>query len=225
MRSHYYRTASIVGGSIGQGVVCALMLVLILCGAAACRTKAPVSPAHVTPITKPEKPQNAGAAESDDETTSGSAAASEMRGMNPQSLGEGARLLVGREFEPVYFDNGGTELDGEARRRLTEYAGWLKQPGHEHVWIALVGYCDGGQGVRFGFDLAMARAFAVEEFLATNGLDRKKIFSIGYGRATDEPTSNRVEVLGFVGPENEGELGKVTTEPESAPAPEKREEI
>lgn len=200
----------------------ALMLVLVLGCAAACRTGVKKNPALVTPITTPAKTINADAAESNDRSTSGTAAAEgEMRPVNPQTLGEGARLLVGREFDPVYFDSRSTELDGEARRRLNEYLGWLKHPEHERVWVALVGYCDAGQGVRFGFDLAMARAIAVEEFLVANGLDRKRIYSIGYGRGGEEPTSNRIEVLGFVGPESEGELGKVSTEPENAPEPEK----
>lgn len=148
-----------------------------------------------------------------------------MRPVNPQMLGEGARLLVGREFEPIYFETSSTELNSEARRRLTEYVNWLKQPEHAHVWVALVGYCDTQHSARFGFDLAMARAFAVEEFLVANGFDRRRIYSIGYGRANEEPTSNRVEVLGFVGPQNEEEMGKAPAEAEEAPEPEPEREV
>lgn len=206
------------------GLARALALVALACGAAACRTRPPALPVHVTPITKPDKP--VAAAANDRETTETAALkAGDLRPVNPQTLGEGARLLVGREFEPIFFDGSGTELAAEARRRLTEYVDWLGKPEHGHVWVALVGYCDAGQGVRFGYGLAMARALAVEEFLAGNGLDRRRIYSIGYGRGDEKPTSNRVEVLGFVGPQNEDDLGKVPTEPEAAPEPEPQPEF
>jgi outer membrane protein OmpA-like peptidoglycan-associated protein len=189
----------------------ALMLVSLLGAAVGCHT-APKKPSvRATPITTPAPTPKPAA---DDESTSQTAGAGEMRPANPMALGEGARLLVGREFDPVYFDAESTELDSEARRKLSDYVGWLKQPEHEHVWVAVVGYCDAGQAVKFGFDLAMARALAAEEFLVANGLDRKRIYSIGYGRATDEPTSNRVEVIGFVGPQGQSEPGKVPAGPE-----------
>ncbi|MCE5228271.1 OmpA family protein [bacterium] len=200
-------------GVMRAKMIRALAFVFVLGMLAGCVSKIKERPLRITTISHPAKPAPT-AVKADDETTSGTANTGEMRPANPMGLGEGARLLVGREFDPIYFDSDSTELDSEARRKLNEYVTWLKEPEHGHVWIALVGYCDSGQAVKFGYNLAMARALAAEEFLVANGLDRKRIYSIGYGRATDEPTANRVELLGFVGPDGKSEPDQVPAGPE-----------
>lgn len=211
------RMTSIKRGLGNRSLAGAMMLVVFLSAGCALRP-ARQETAHYTPIaTSAATAAPVGVESKDtDSTATAAIAAGRLRPANPESFGEGARLLVGREFDPVYFDGDTTELDGEARRRLNEYAGWLKD--HAQVWVALVGYCDGGHGVRYGYNLAMARALAAEEFLVANGLDRKRIYSIGYGRASaGDHTGNRIEILGFMAP---SEPALISAEPEEAPEPE-----
>lgn len=208
------RTTSITRSVGKPGLACACMLVFLF--SSGCLRPSGKSAPRITPIATPSV--MAAPAAMDAATTSTTANGA-MRAANPESLGEGARLLVGREFDPVYFDGDGTELDGEARRILGEYVDWLK--GHGQVWLALVGYCGPDQGSKFGYNLAMARALAVEDYLVANGLDRKRIYSIGYGRTgSDDATANRVEVMGFMAP---SQPAMISAEPDNPPEPERPE--
>ncbi len=139
------------------------------------------------------------------------------RPANPAALGEGARMLVGRTFEPVYFDEASAELNGAARRRLTEYARWLGE--NNRVWLTLMGHADTAHGLDFGYNLAMARALAVEDFLVGHGLARRRLYPISFGAAGagSGELGNRVELMGFMAPAGRDEPAEVSAEPQSPP--------
>jgi outer membrane protein OmpA-like peptidoglycan-associated protein len=131
----------------------------------------------------------------------------EARLQSPATLGEGANLAVGRSFAAIQFDRESTELDSEARRTLAEYATWFKA--HPRVWAVLAGYTDRHGALRYNYQLGMARAIAVQEFLRDQGLDRRKFYPISYGKdfpvdaaATEaaDAQNNRVEFKAFVAP-------------------------
>lgn len=128
--------------------------------------------------------------------------------VNPAILGEAARLAVGRDFDPVYFEPDSYELTFTTRRSLHEYAQWLGD--NPHVWITLEGHDDESGTVEYGLNLAMARAVAVKERLAGLGVNDERLFTISFGEiqpavpdapAEPAPANRRVEFLAFVAPE------------------------
>lgn len=177
----------------------------------------------------PREPEHLAArpAAADDQPSSAALAAAQegIRPGNPQGWGASAMMAVGREFEPVFFTDTSTELDYAARRRLNEYAQWFRE--NSRVWIALAGYCDADNSVRFGYNLAMARALAVEDYLAGEGIDRRRLFPISYGMNLPEvepgnpqasELNNRVEVMGFIAPV--GQAAPPPIKESAAPPPE-----
>lgn len=101
---------------------------------------------------------------------------------NPEAWGRGAQLSVGRNFDPIYFDPGSSELDYTARNRLKDYAEWLK--GHPSVWVTLAGYAATDGTDEFALNLSMARALAVKDFLLGQSLSPTRMFTISYGDLT-----------------------------------------
>ncbi len=147
-----------------------------------------------------------------------------LRPGNPEALGEGARLLAGRDFEPVYFDRDGSELDLAGRRLLTEYAAWLKE--HPRVWVTLIGFAGAGLTKEFAYNLGMARALAVMEYLEALGIDARQLYPISYGNellfvapdSGDDGLNHRVEIIGFAAPAGSVGPQPVPLGPEPAPA-------
>ena len=146
---------------------------------------------------------------------------------NPATWGEGARLAAGREFEPIYFDSDSAELNASARQQLNGYVPWFKE--HPRVWIALLGHSDSRVGVRLGYNMAMARALTVEDYLMGQGLDRGRIYSISYGpdRPVEQDDSSRgaqfnrrVEILAFLAPAGQESPTPIQLDKEVPPAEE-----
>lgn len=128
--------------------------------------------------------------------------------LNPAVLGEAAKLAVGREFEPVYFEQDSYELTFSTRRTIHEYAQWLSK--NPHVWVTLEGHNDDSGTVEYSLNLAMARAWAVRDRLAGLGVDDARLFTISFGEAypvvpdspsEPAPLNRRVGFLAFVAPE------------------------
>jgi outer membrane protein OmpA-like peptidoglycan-associated protein len=150
--------------------------------------------------------------------------AEEPPAVNPLVPGEAAQLAVGREFEPVYFDQDSYELNFSTRRTIHEYAQWLGN--NPHVWVTLEGHNDDSGSFEFGLNLAMARAWAVKDRLAGLGVTDARLFTISYGEnlpaAPDTPTepapiNRRVSFLAFVAPE--GGLPAAPAQGPAAPPP------
>lgn len=150
---------------------------------------------------------------------------------NPASWGDTGRLGVGREFDSIYFNGQGTELDTVATQRLASYAEWLRA--HPGVFITLAGHASLDIPYRYAYDLGMARAQTAADALIGHGLEPRRIFTISYGKdlplasGTEPPANalnNRVEVLGFVPPAGQdappaGEAGRPAPPAAEPPAP------
>lgn len=143
---------------------------------------------------------------------------------NPAAWGQGAQVSVGRQFEPIYFDATGAELNYAARQRLINYAQWFKE--HPRVWAALAGHADSQDSVRFAYNLAMARALAVQDYLIGQGIERERFYPISFGEEhpaaegnTPEAQSlnSRVEILAFIAPIGQDSPAPVAADKQSAP--------
>ncbi|MCL5270400.1 MAG: OmpA family protein, partial [bacterium] len=185
-------------------------------------TPAPAPAATPTPAPPPAPAasQSAVPATGGDETRPG----------NPAAWGEDARALVGRTFAPIYFEFDSAELDSIARRQLAEYAQWLRE--HPNVWLTLEGHTDSTGSVRYNYNLGMARALAVEDYLRGAGVGADRMFCISYGEERPAVTgadpqsmalNRRTEVLGFVAPLGVEKPAPVAVTggaaPQAAPAP------
>lgn len=162
----------------------------------------------------------------DEDTTAGEVTLDPtLRAGNPEQLGEGARLLAGRDFEPVYFDRDGSELDLASRRLLTEYATWLKD--RPSIWVTLIGFAGAGLTKEFAYNLGMARALAVMEYLEALGIPATQLYPISYGNellfvapdSGDDGLNHRVEIIGFAAPAGSAGPQPVPLGPDPAPAP------
>ncbi|OPZ08905.1 MAG: Outer membrane lipoprotein Omp16 precursor [candidate division BRC1 bacterium ADurb.BinA292] len=131
----------------------------------------------------------------------------EMRPGSPEHWGREARLAVGREFDPLYFEPGTLELTPAAARQVIDYGQWLTA--NPHVWITLAGHAGRQETVEFAYNLGMARALLVRERLISLGVDARRLFVLSYGSEWPaveaetreaEQLNARVEVTGFVAP-------------------------
>lgn len=129
------------------------------------------------------------------------------RRVSPASFEESAETAVMHDFEAIYFEPGSAGLDSEAQRRLSEHAQWLEQ--NPDVFVELAGYDALSATVEYAYNLAMARALSVQEFLIKHGITSLRLFPIGYGMHFPEvegvtPDANalncRVELTGFLVP-------------------------
>lgn len=181
---------------------------------------APLAPLEPTPTARAEKPAPAAAAADSEKGRPG----------NPETWGEAGKMGVGREFDAIYFTGANAELDVVAKGRLDSYAEWLRT--HPQVWLTLVGHADGNNTAEFNYNLGIARALAVADYLEGHGLEGRRFFSLSYGSERPaapgsgpeaDALNNRVEVLGFVAP-----LGQDAPDPApagaDAPEPEPRPE-
>ena len=143
---------------------------------------------------------------------------------NPEAWGEGAQITAGRDFEPIYFSEESAELDFAARRRLANVVQWLHE--HPNVWVSLAGHTGDRATVSMAYNLGMARALVVQDFLIGQGLDLRRFFPISFGRdrpaaegTTPEAESlnNRVELLAFIAPIGQDAPEPVAVEKEGAP--------
>ena len=148
----------------------------------------------------------------------------DLRQGNPEAWGDGGSQIVGRTFEPVFFDEGSIELDATGRQRLAEHAKWLAE--NQRVWITLVGHSDAQSTLERGYNIGMARALAARDFLIGQGMDPLRIYPTSTGQDMldfefhaheSEPLAHRVEVLGFIAPPGYATPKPSPSTPEAAP--------
>lgn len=144
--------------------------------------------------------------------------------LNPEILGEEARIAVGRDFKSVYFDSDSSDILFSTSRTLDEYARWLAD--HTDVLITLEGHCDRTGVLAFNFNLGMSRAWAVKQKLHGLGVSNDRLFTISHGeerpilqgRSRGELALNRrVEFLAFLAPK--GGLRSIPTGSVPEPPP------
>lgn len=84
----------------------------------------------------------------------------------------------------VYFDTDQYDIDGEDQRILTSQAQWLNT--YTNVRVTIEGHCD-ERGTRdYNIALGARRANAAKNFLASAGVDPRRISTVSYGKERPE---------------------------------------
>jgi peptidoglycan-associated lipoprotein len=86
----------------------------------------------------------------------------------------------------VYFDYNSSKLSDEYKLVAESQAEWIKTNNIHSVVIA--GYCDERGTVEYNLALGARRAEALKNALVANGVDKKKITVVSYGK--DQPNPN-----------------------------------
>lgn len=145
---------------------------------------------------------------------------------NPAQWGAGAQIAIDREFEPVFFEEGSAELSAASTRRLNEYARWLTP--RPRVWMTLAGHCGRADTIEYAYNLGMARALAAKDYLVSQGIGQRRLFTISYGSdwpavegetETSRALNARVEFLAFVAPQELASPTPVDVSSDEAPEP------
>jgi peptidoglycan-associated lipoprotein len=83
----------------------------------------------------------------------------------------------------VYFDTDQSQLSPESRTTLDRQAQWLQQNPRISVWVA--GNCDERGTEEYNLALGQRRADADRDYLASRGIDARRLQTISYGK--DKP--------------------------------------
>jgi peptidoglycan-associated lipoprotein len=86
-------------------------------------------------------------------------------------------LNVGRR---TFFAEGSAELDDTARTTLDKQAEWLRH--HPHWLLKLQGFADDPGSAQQNTALSKKRAEAVMAYLASRGVERRRMWAKGYGK-------------------------------------------
>lgn len=158
--------------------------------------------------------------------TSATTTSTQTRAGNPQAWGAGSAIDLARIFSPIYFDHDSAELNPTARHHLNRYARWIKQ--HPRVWFTVNGHSDPRGTFEYNYNLAMARAIAVRDYLIGRDVASFRLFPISYGESESsngtpsEETralDRRVELKGFMAPVGSERPQPVEVAPGQSPAP------
>jgi len=87
-------------------------------------------------------------------------------------------LNVGRR---TYFSAGSSSLDGTAKVTLDKQAAWLNR--HTGWKVKVQGFADDPGSETQNVDLSQKRAAAVRDYLTSKGVDPKRMWIKGYGKA------------------------------------------
>ncbi|MGE5413478.1 MAG: peptidoglycan-associated lipoprotein Pal [Syntrophomonadaceae bacterium] len=153
--------------------IAALLGLLVLPFAAACKKKAPTTapearppvtskPAE-TPVSPPPKP----APPSDLEAV-------DITNLDIETLNKKGYLT------DAYFDFDQSDLREDARSTLSTDAQWLKK--HPSVQVLIEGHCDERGTAAYNLALGDRRANAAKEYLVSLGIDASRIRTISYGK-------------------------------------------
>jgi peptidoglycan-associated lipoprotein len=153
--------------------IAALLGLLVLPFAAACKKKAPTTapearppvtskPAE-TPVPPPPKP----APPSDIEAV-------DISNLDIETLNKKGYLT------DAYFDFDQSDLREDARSTLSTDAQWLKK--HPSVQVLIEGHCDERGTAAYNLALGDRRANAAKEYLVSLGIDASRIKTISYGK-------------------------------------------
>lgn len=93
------------------------------------------------------------------------------------SMGSDSGKIEG--LNTIHFDYDQSTLTSEARRTLAANADWVKA--HPKVTVQIEGHCDARGSVEYNLALGERRAQAVKSYLATLGIDSKRLTIISYG--------------------------------------------
>jgi peptidoglycan-associated lipoprotein len=81
----------------------------------------------------------------------------------------------------IYFDTDQSQLTPDARATLDRQSQWLQQNANIAVWVA--GNCDERGTEEYNLALGQRRADADRDYLASRGIDPRRIQTISYGKS------------------------------------------
>ena len=87
---------------------------------------------------------------------------------------------VARIFADLHFAYDKALLDGAAKTRLREMAGWLKK--NDSALVTLEGHCDERGTATYNYVLGKRRALAASRFLAELGIGPSRLTTVSYGK-------------------------------------------
>lgn len=97
--------------------------------------------------------------------------------MMGDAMGSDSGKIAG--LSTVNFDYDSASLGTEARRKLAENAEWIKNAGS--VTVQVEGHCDSRGSVEYNLALGERRAKSVKSYLASLGVEPKRLTIISYG--------------------------------------------
>ena len=108
--------------------------------------------------------------------TGGAAGGSTTSGPRPGTEED----LVANVGDRVFFDFDKSDLKPEARKTIERWATWLKQ--YPNVNVTIEGHCDERGTREYNLALGERRANSAKNFLASLGVDAKRVSTISYGK-------------------------------------------
>jgi peptidoglycan-associated lipoprotein len=81
----------------------------------------------------------------------------------------------------IYFDTDQSQVTSDASAILDRQAQWLQQNSQINVWVA--GNCDERGTEEYNLALGQRRANADRDYLASRGIDGRRIQTISYGKS------------------------------------------
>ena len=145
----------------------------------------------------------------------------DLEGAEVERVGEGIKITF---REGIQFDHNSAELSATTKTNLQDLAKTLNK--YKDTNILIEGHTDVTGTREYNLKLSDRRADAVSDYLATLGVDKKRMTNQGYG--PDQPVADnnsdygrqqnrRVEVAIFANEKlkkkaEKGELGEVTTD-------------
>jgi peptidoglycan-associated lipoprotein len=91
-----------------------------------------------------------------------------------------SREQLTSELEKIYFDFDSSALSNDARKALTENAGYLRKSAAAKLRIE--GNCDERGSAEYNIALGEKRAEAAEKYLVTMGIPAERLAIISYGK-------------------------------------------
>ena len=89
--------------------------------------------------------------------------------------------LVQYAGDRIFFDTDQSIINEQARAVLERQAQWLQQNPRVSIWVA--GNCDERGTEEYNLALGQRRASADRDYLASRGIDARRIETISYGKA------------------------------------------
>lgn len=98
--------------------------------------------------------------------------------------GSQAHFVANVISDRIYFDTDRYDVDGEDQRVLASQAEWLRR--FPNTRVTIEGHCD-ERGTRdYNIALGARRANAARNFLASQGIDPRRISTVSYGKERPE---------------------------------------
>ena len=88
--------------------------------------------------------------------------------------------LVANVGDRIFFDFDKSDLKPEARNTIQRWSAWLKQ--YPNVTVTIEGHCDERGTREYNLALGERRANSAKNFLASLGVDAKRVATISYGK-------------------------------------------